>query len=479
MKPLRKEKTTITILMRILLCFWITGCSTTGLAQESTFESSLENTQEEPVDIYVSELSGVLKAVDSSNHQLVVCSLADHSEQSIFYDAATVLTDPYGAPLTADQLTPGSIVKLAYNSTLNKAGSLQLDPDAWSYTDVEKFHLDAQAGTLTVGQEAYRLDAGLLIFSGQNEILPEQLLQQDVISIRGIGEEIFSITVEQGHGYLELDNEEYFVDGWIEIGQALISKLSPDMLFSVPEGTYQVRLTTELLDESREVTICRDEVTVLDLGDVEKPVPESGQVTLQITPEDAQVYIDDHLINAYYPIKLPLGMHEIEVSASGYDTESRYFEVDGDPLLLEMYLSEHKSMDSISDNDVSWASTDQPEATITIEAPEGAEVYEDNLYKGYAPVTYTKTAGTHVITLRKTGYVTRSYSIEIKDDDENVIYSFPELEPESSTVSGNSLAKTAKSTVSGNSVSGEAVKDTSSATETVSGNSVSENSVSQ
>lgn len=477
MKPLRKEKTTIIILACILLCFWITGCSTTGLAQESTFESSLENTQEESVNIYVSELSGVLKAVDSSNQQLVVCSLADHSEQSISYDAATVLTDPYGAPLTADQLKPGSIVKLAYNSTLNKAGSLQMDPDAWSYTDIEKFHLDAQAGTLTVGQEAYRLDAGLLIFSGQNEILPEQLLQQDVISIRGIGEEIFSITVEQGHGYLELDNEEYFVDGWIEIGQTLISKLSPDMLFSVPEGTYQVRLTTELLDESRDVTIRRDEVTVLDLGDVEKPVPESGQVTLQITPEDAQVYIDDHLINAYYPIKLPLGMHEIAVSASGYDTESRYFEVDGEPLLLEMSLAETKS--TVSENNVSWASTDRTEATITIEAPAGAEVYEDNLYKGYAPVTYTKTTGTHVITLRKTGYVTRSYSIEIKDDDENVIYSFPELEPESSTVSGNSLTKTAKSTVSGNSVSGETVKDTSSATETVSGNSVSENSVSQ
>lgn len=472
MKPLRKGKTTIIILASILLCFWITGCSTTGLAQESTFESSLENTQDEPVDIYVSELSGVLKTVDSSNQQLVVCSLADHSEQSISYDAATVLTDPYGAPLTADQLQPGSIVKLAYNSTLNKAGSLQLDPDAWSYTDIKKFYLDAQSGTLTVGQDEYRLDAGLLIFSGQNEILPEQLLQQDVISIRGIGEEIFSITVEQGHGYLELENEEYFVDGWIEIGQTLISRLSPDMLFSVPEGTYQVRLTTDLLDESREITICRDEVTVLDLGDVEKPVPESGQVTLQITPEDAQVYIDDHLINAYYPIKLPLGMHEIEVSASGYDTVSRYFEVDGEPLLLEMSLPESKSTASVSGNDVSWASTDRAAATITIAAPEGAEVYEDNLYKGYAPVTYTKTAGTHVITLRKTGYVTRSYSIEVKDDDENVTYSFPELEPESgNTVSGNSVS------VAGSTTTAAAAGTKSVAS--VSGNSISGNSVSQ
>lgn len=473
MKRSRKEKTGIVILAGILLCVSSTGCSTTGLAQESTFESSMENTQEEPVDIYVSELNGVVRNVNKEEQQITVCSLADHKEQSISYDAATVLTDPYGEPLTIDQLMAGSIVRLAYNSTLNKAGSLQLDPDAWSNTGIEKFHIDTSAGTLTIGQEEYRLNTGLLVFSGQEEILPEQLLQQDVISIRGIGDEVFSITVERGHGYLELKNEEYFVDGWIEIGQTLISKLSPDMLFSVPEGTYQVHLTTELLDESREVTIRRDEVTELDLGDVEKPVPESGQVTLRITPEDAQVYIDDHLINAYYTIKLPLGIHEIAASASGYDTVSQYFEVDGEPLTVELSLSQSKK--SVSDNDVSWTSTNKTGATITIEAPEGAEVYEDNLYKGYAPVTYTKTAGTHVITLRKTGYVTRSYSIEVQDDDENVRYSFPELEPEGTTVSGNSVTTAAKSTVSGNSVTDASGK--SSQTETVSGNSVSENSV--
>ena len=76
-----------------------------------------------------------------------------------------------------------------------------------------------------------------------------------------------------------------------------------------------------------------------------------------------------------------------------------------------------------------------------------------------------KTAGTHVLTFRKSGYVTKSYSIEVADDNENVVYSFPDLEPESSsTVSGNSISgNTAKtqSTVSGNSVSGNSVSGNS------------------
>ena len=86
---------------------------------------------------------------------------------------------------------------------------------------------------------------------------------------------------------------------------------------------------------------------------------------------------------------------------------------------------------------------------------------------GVAPVTYSKTGGSHTITLRKSGYITRSYNIEVPDDNQDVTYSFPALEKEDSengktqTVSGNQ--------VSGNSVKRENVSD-NSINDTVSGN---------
>ena len=466
MKKFGKKQNKI-IALCALLCFTATGCSSTGLAQESTFESSFENTQEEPVDIYVSSASGVIKRVDKEAQTITVCELNQREDMMLSYDAATVFTDKFGGPLTIDQLIPGNIVTLSYNSNMEKMGSMQINPDSWNYGDIQKFNMNIENRTITVGQEEYHLSDQLLVFSGQEEILPEQVLSQDVISMQGIGQEVLSIRVDQGHGYLELKNEEYFVGGWIEIGQTVISQISPEMLFSVPEGSYQVRLTTDLLDESRDVEIRRDEITTLDLGDIEKPVPESGQVTFDITPESASVYIDNDLINQFYTLKLPVGMHQLTVSASGYDTVSQYFEVTGEELLkLQMNLTQSKN--SVSDNDISWASNKKENATITIQTPDGAEVYEDNLFKGYAPVTYTKTAGTHVLTFRKSGYVTKSYSIEVADDDENVVYSFPDLEPENgSTVSGNNILDQKKdgvstySTVSGNSVSGNSVSGNS------------------
>ena len=65
--------------------------------------------------------------------------------------------------------------------------------------------------------------------------------------------------------------------------------------------------------------------------------------------------------------------------------------------------------------------------TITVSAPEGAEVYLDNVYKGLAPCTFTKVIGSQTITLRKDGYTTKSYSVDVLDDDQDVKFSFSDL----------------------------------------------------
>ncbi|BCN28780.1 PEGA domain-containing protein [Anaeromicropila herbilytica] len=65
--------------------------------------------------------------------------------------------------------------------------------------------------------------------------------------------------------------------------------------------------------------------------------------------------------------------------------------------------------------------------TVTVQGPSGAEVYIDGTLKGTAPVTFIKTIGTHTITIRKTGYSNKSYTVVILDDSENVLFNFPEL----------------------------------------------------
>lgn len=65
-----------------------------------------------------------------------------------------------------------------------------------------------------------------------------------------------------------------------------------------------------------------------------------------------------------------------------------------------------------------------------IDAPTGAELYLDGSYVGVVPTNFAKKAGTYVISLRKEGYQTRSYTLQIDDAKKDVSYSFSDLTAE-------------------------------------------------
>ena len=69
------------------------------------------------------------------------------------------------------------------------------------------------------------------------------------------------------------------------------------------------------------------------------------------------------------------------------------------------------------------------EYRVYIDAPEGVEVYKDGAYIGITPLFFKKVQGTCIITLRKEGYRTRSYTITMDAEEKDVNYSFSELLP--------------------------------------------------
>ena len=64
---------------------------------------------------------------------------------------------------------------------------------------------------------------------------------------------------------------------------------------------------------------------------------------------------------------------------------------------------------------------------VYIDAPSGAEAYLDGNYIVITPVSFNKVSGSYVVTLRKTGYQTRSYTLQIDAEEKDVNYSFTDL----------------------------------------------------
>ena len=64
---------------------------------------------------------------------------------------------------------------------------------------------------------------------------------------------------------------------------------------------------------------------------------------------------------------------------------------------------------------------------VYIDAPDGVAAYLDGNYIGITPISFKKVPGNYVVTLRKTGYQPRSYTLQIDEEEKDVNYSFTDL----------------------------------------------------
>lgn len=447
----------LAILISIALI--LAGCGAVGMAHDAEFESEYKNTEEDFENVYTSSAELVFKSLDGNQSTVDFFDIGSMNTVTLSYNGATVVNDKFGQPMNIYQLNEGDIVDIAYDPNTARVGAILLSQNAFVSDGISKYSIGDNGKSFCMGDITYSISEFAKVFSYGNLITVDQLLSHDNLVIQGIDNTIFSIRVEDGHGYLELVNEDALIGGWIEVGQTLISQIMDGMLFTVPEGEYTVKLTNDGIDEIRQVTISRNEVSQLDLSDIVSTLPERGLVRFSITPPEAAVYVDGNFVDTSYALKMPVGIHDILVEAPGYDTVIQYFEVTGLNQTVEIALDVSGSSSSTTGGVSGNSISKNLYALLTIESPEDAEVYEDNIYKGISPVTYQKTAGTHTLTFRKKGYITTSYTVTIEDDGRDQTLSFPEmsLEENDSTSNGNSKKTVSGNTVSGNSVSGNTV----------------------
>ena len=265
-------------------------------------------------------------------------------------------------------------------------------------------------------------------------------------------------------------------------------KIAKDMLLVVPEGTFDVTVSSKGSSATQRITFARNEEMAWDLGSIEITVVQKGSIIFAITPATATaaVTIDGNAVNIAKPVELDYGLHRMRITAEGYDTISQYIRV-AEPTAsidIELQKSEEESaQEESSSADTSLAQSDNTTASpsgtktqtntdrndgreesseskesdnndkesnddnkendddddndnvissdsdykVYIDAPDGVEAYLNGNYIGITPVSFAKTAGNYVITLRKTGYQTRSYTLQIDSEKKDVNYSFTEL----------------------------------------------------
>lgn len=375
-------------------------------------------------------------------------------DKVINYDRKTKFLTRHNGPLTAAEIMPGDIVDISFTTFDSRLVQLKMSEKAWENKNVSRFEIDEKGKTIIIGDELYKMASNSVIASGDKLGKILDVTGQDTITVRGIDKDVYSIQIERGHGYIRVTNDSYFVGGWIEIGQDIITILTESMLIPVPEGTYDVKVTNKGYVGRENIEIVRDKETKLDLSKVEIEEVAIGHVLFDITPDYAQLFVDGIMTDFEERVPLEYGIHSIRVELAGYETVHANIRVGSENANISVELDEEAEEDSPSPTQKplpeggatasalptitpadtqnsatssSFESIISDNKKIYIDGPQGCEVYLDGTYIGVAPCNTQKVTGNHTITLSKSGCETKSYTISVGNDGKDLTLSFSEL----------------------------------------------------
>lgn len=373
---------------------------------------------------YDSADTAVITKIDKEQKTITFYNHTVSKKYTLGYDGTTSYSDKYGQALSLAQVKEGDIVDITFLKSKKRLNTLQHSSACWENAAISKYEFNTDRHDVSIGSDIYKITDETMIFSDGIQMEMMDLNNADVLTFRGIGTTVYSIIVEKGHGYLRLANDEQFIGGWIEVGQSLIRPITDDMLLIVPEGTYDVNISLNNSGGEKHVSIGRNEEVTLDIGDLEVEEVKYGQILFTVTPTDATLYVDGNKVDTSGSVELKYGIHQLLAAAPGYETLTTYFRI-AEPSGALSVTMDKESGKTESDKDTSSTSS----YLVYIDAPEGAEVYVDGNYIGMAPVSFKKVEGAHVVSLRKTGYTTRSYTIQVDGEEKDITYSFAELTP--------------------------------------------------
>ena len=530
----------------ICAAFFVMSCgsSNAGIPQQTVSEpvvEKLEFSEPEARD------TAVFLEYEERFDDVKLMSADNGRSYTVSINNLTTFEDNYGKVSVPELFETGMIVDVDISVHSRTLKSMRQDPEAFIRRDVTGFRINPNRGIFSLEDGTnLHITENTLVIKGDKRVKITDISDSDVLLLRGIEPELYSINIQSGYGHLRIKGAEYFKEGWVSIA-GMFKPVSEDMLLDVPEGEYDLTVTYKGQGGTKHVVIERGKEAVVDVSDLKGDLIKTGEIIFSIRPleAEAKVKINGKTVDYLKPVELEYGVYQLEVTADGYVPIKEKIAVGAEVANIEIELVESEesavsankssskapassssstsanrlptdltgnsssssvwgsgitvpagsssdmygtpgsgtrtgsdigtgtgtgtgtgigtgtgtgtgtgsSGSSTSSSARSSSSSDRassgsmPDSTseagpvpydssivygsrIYIDAPETAEVYFDGIYKGIIPCSFVKESGTHVITLRKDGYETRTFTITLDTSKENETYSFSALQEE-------------------------------------------------
>jgi hypothetical protein len=408
----------------VILIAAFTIVSSGGKKDRTNSNSKINKDTQEPVDnenksqgIEYERALGVIQKVDPDNDTLTIFNVDSNQSATLNIDSAVDIQDEYGSLMTLVQFNIGDMIETKYDKDKMRPEYVHKTAKTWKRNKITGIVVDKEKKIITVGNDSYNYTDELVTIFNGNPFNIEDLTKEDEATLSGYKDNVWTIIMENGHGYIQLENHSNFIGGTLQVGTNKTVDIKDVTLVAVPVGVHDILVTNEQLTYETEIMIEKDQKVVVNVKDA---TPKKGMVQFNIAQEGVSFSLNGKTYSDFSePILLEYGEYAVKVVKDNY--------VD-----LEKRLIVNKSFTTFEIN------LEKKPTYIHVDSPVGVDIYVDGNYIGVIPITTPIDSGEHTITLRKDGYHSTMHQLVIEDDGQDVYYTFPKLkEIEANTPNSN------------------------------------------
>ncbi len=354
--------------------------------------TSGNDTEEEEVD--AEYFYGVVVSVSDNRFEII--DTEDGTTGFYTLDSSVNITKEDGRKAAYSTITRGDIIYIGMSNETGDIVSIEYTDDVWEKESFENIEVDTEKMTISNGITTYEYDKNTLFIYSGDFISAEDLSSEDVVTLSGVKDTVWTVTIEKYHGFIKIENGDKIENLEITIdGEAVEFE---DDIATVSAGTHKLGISGSNIDTlSVDIHISNGETYSVDMAAVQE---KTGVLTLKVNVKDCIAVVDGRQIDVDSPVVLSFGSYTISVSAEGYKT----------------YTGTVVISEPLVEADIELEKIEVQTASITVDSnPSGATVYANNAVIGVTPFTTQINYGDYQITIKKDGYVDYNLSTTVDE----------------------------------------------------------------
>ncbi|MGN1230645.1 MAG: PEGA domain-containing protein [Anaerotignum sp.] len=346
-----------------------------------------------PVEVF-GEGSPMLVAEVLDAEEIIVYDIAEEEKKTLKLTEETKMTDAEGRSVAYGGVQVGDL----FLAELDKDGETVLSVDysdaAIETEEATGLEADTKKQTLSNAEETYAYGKKALFLYNEEEIRPGDLEPCDVLLLKLYEDMVWSVEVQEYHGYILVENAKNIKDGMLQLDEEEPIPLEEGAKLPAKEGSHTVTVTGSNI-ETRKDSLLVEAGKELEY-DLSKAQEKVGVIIVDANVSDYKLYINGAAAES--PAVLPLGEYDLVILKNGYTEWNQHVSLQQDSVTVHAELQ----------RDIQYG-------TLTVTADvDGAWVSINGEEYGVAPMQVNLPYGSYNVTVAKSGYADFRQTIQIQ-----------------------------------------------------------------